>query len=332
MSQITIKELSKILNLSVSTVSKALNDSHEISLKTKERVVKAAKLNNYQPNLIAKRLKYGKTFTLAVIIPSIQDSFFMRVLHGIEEAASHTEYNIITCSTRNHHEKEKEIVNNLASGIVDGFIIAPAKETILKEDFSHFEYVINANKPIVWIDRGIDSVQSCVVKSNNTSAVYNATKKLIEKGRKKIAIISYNNELSTGKDRIKGYTEALIDQNLEIDSSLILQNNDSESLANLKSFITKHKVDGIICTDEASSFNALKALKELKIKSKDVSIIGYTDEKVAQNLSPELTTINQHRKTIGEIALKTLIEILDSTNPKSKNILIDSTLEIRDSF
>ncbi len=333
MGKVTLKELSKILGISVSTVSKALNDSVEISATTKTRVLELAREYDYQPNPIAKRLKLGKTFTIAVVIPSIQDSFFVRVLHGIEEAISNTDYNLITCSTRNLHSKEIETINNLANGVVDGYIIAPAKETLVKQRFNHFNSIIGSNKPVIFIDRGIGSFNSCLIKSNDKKAVYDATIKLIEKGRKKIAIISYNYNINTGRERIEGYFQALKERQIDVKPSLVIKPDKTNSEEDLKKLLLFNQFDAIICTDEQSSFDVLRKIKRSNLKiPEDISVIGYMDENVAKNLTPQLSTINQHRKTIGKNALEQLIKTIEDGVLIEKPVKINSSLELRESF
>jgi len=333
MGKVTLKDLSKILNISVSTISKALNDSTEISTKTKKRVLKTVEIYGYQPNLIAKRLKSGKTFTFAVVIPSIQDSFFVRVLHGIEEAASITEYNLITCSTRNSYAKEVETIKSLSNGLVDGFIIEPGKETLIEQKFSHFKSLINSNKPIVFIDRGIESLKSCLIKSNNKQAVYNATNKLINKGKRKIGIVSYNSNINTGRERIEGYIQSLNEHNINILPSSITRLDKENSEKELQKHLSIDEFDAFICTDEQSSYDVLRMIKKSKFNvPDDISVIGYMDENVAQNIDPQLTTINQHRKTIGNKAFKLLIGNIHNIEMKEKTLKINSTLEIRESF
>lgn len=331
MKKVTIKQLAEILGVSISTVSKALNNSYEISDATRKRVVETAEIYGYFPNPIARRLKYGKTYTLGVILPTIQDNFFVRVLHGIEEEIYNTEYNIITCSTRNVYTKEVELIHNL-SGIVDGFIIAPAKETILKQDFRHFRKAIKMGKPILMFDRIINSIDCSTIESNNINAVFNATIQLIDKGRNNI-VIACNNELSTDKDRIKGYIKALQRTQIDFDSNLILKIDPIDFKNRLKKILNDKTIDAIICTDEDSTYEVLKVIKFLGKKiPEEISIIAYIDEKIAQNLEPEITTINQHRKTIGETAVKTLISQIEEEKSLPKRIKLNSTLYRRASF
>ena len=216
--------------------------------------------------------------------------------------------------------------------MVDGFIVAPAKETFVKQDFKHFREALKMKKPILMFDRIIQSLNCNTIESDNIKAVFNATNKLISKGKRQIAIVSCNSNLSTGQDRIEGFTRAM--QMNRIHCKNFILKSDTIHLNNhLTQFLNKIKVDSIICTDEDSTYEVLKVLKGLGRKiPEDVSIIAYIDEKIAQNLTPEITTINQHRKTIGETALKMLIEQIENNELEVKKNKINSTLNIRGSF
>ena len=200
-SNITLKQLSSILGVSISTISKALNDSHEISDATKKRIVESAKLHNYQPNKIAVGLKSGKTNTIAVVIPSVQNSFFARALYGIESMISDTNYNIIVCLTKESHAKEVETFNMLSNGVVDGFIVAVSEETQSLQDYDHFYNVIENGKSVVMFDRVIEAVDCGKVTTNDFTALSEATQKLIESDRKQIILLSAIHKLNVGKQR-----------------------------------------------------------------------------------------------------------------------------------
>ena len=156
---ITIKELSKILEVSISTVSKALNDSYEISDSTKERIKSAAKLHNYKPNKLAVNLKSGKTNTIGVVLPSIKNFFMSRVLRGIDSVIAKSQYNIIISITNESYDKEVQSVQTLSNGLVDAIIIAVSEETQIKQDFSHLNSLIG-DTPLLMVDRIVNSI-SC---------------------------------------------------------------------------------------------------------------------------------------------------------------------------
>lgn len=328
-SNITLKQLSSILGVSISTISKALNDSHEISDATKKRIVKSAKLHNYQPNKIAVGLKSGKTNTIAVVIPSVQNSFFARALYGIESMISNTNYNIIVCLTKESHSKEVETFNMLSNGVVDGFIVAVSEETQNLQNYDHFHNVIENGKSVVMFDRVIESVNCGKVTTNDFTALSEATQKLIESERKQIILLSTIQGLNVGKQRAQGYIMAMEAAGL---APVLLESTDKLAGAVMADYLKSNSVDAIVALDTDASLSALKAVKSSEKKiPQDIAVIGYVSERMAHNLTPELTTINQHSYTIGNSAATMMVESLRTKSSEVKQLVISSTLSVRDS-
>ena len=328
-SNITLKQLSSILGVSISTISKALNDSHEISDATKKRIVKSAKLHNYQPNKIAVGLKSGKTNTIAVVIPSVQNSFFARALYGIESMISNTNYNIIVCLTKESHSKEVETFNMLSNGVVDGFIVAVSEETQNLQNYDHFHNVIENGKSVVMFDRVIESVNCGKVTTNDFTALSEATQKLIESERKQIILLSTIQGLNVGKQRAQGYVKAMEAAGL---APVLLESTDKLAGAVMADYLKSNPVDAIMALDTDASLSALKAVKSSGKKiPQDIAVIGYVSERMAHNLTPELTTINQHSYTIGNSAATMMVESLRTKSSEVKQLVISSTLSVRDS-
>jgi len=328
-SNITLKQLSSILGVSISTISKALNDSHEISDATKKRIVKSAKLHNYQPNKIAVGLKSGKTNTIAVVIPSVQNSFFARALYGIESVISNTNYNIIVCLTKESHSKEVETFNMLSNGVVDGFIVAVSEETQNLQNYDHFHNVIENGKSVVMFDRVIESVNCGKVTTNDFTALSETTQKLIESERKQIILLSTIHGLNVGKQRAQGYVKAMEAAGL---APVLLESTDKLAGAVMADYLKSNPVDAIMALDTDASLSALKAVKSSGKKiPQDIAVIGYVSERMAHNLTPELTTINQHSFTIGNSAATIMVESLRTKSSEVKQLVISSTLSVRDS-
>lgn len=325
----TLKELSSILGFSISTISKALNGSNEISTITKKRVIEIAKKYNYRPNKIALGLKFGKTYTIAVIIPSVQNSFFARALYGIESVISSTKYSSIICLTGESHEKEVSNFDVLSNGVVDGFIVAASLETQTLGDFNHFSNVLNEGKSLVMFDSVIDEIPCTKVKTNDYAAISKATKNLISSNRKKILLLSTIYNSNVGKQRTEGYKKSMIDADLE---PLILKSNIDDIEMCLENYIIKNKIDAVIASDNDSSFVTYKVAKKLqKAIPDDIAVIGYTSELIADYLIPELTTINQHSFTMGKTAAKLLLDQLEAKNNTHQTFIINSTLSKRNS-
>ena len=327
--RVTLKELSSILGFSISTISKALNGSNEISTITKKLIIETAQKHNYRPNKIALGLKSGKSYTIAIIIPSVQNSFFARALYGIESVISNTKYSSIICLTGESHEKEVSNFDVLSSGVVDGFIVAVSLETQTLGEFNHFSNVLNEGKSLVMFDCVIDEIPCIKVKTNDYDAIKKATKDLISSNRKKILFLSTIYNSNVGKQRAEGYKKSIIDAGRE---PLILESNIDYIEICLENYIRDNKIDAVIASDNDSSFVTYKVSKKLqKTIPDDIAVIGYTSEYIAGYLSPELTTINQHSFTMGKTAAKLLLEQLETKNNNDQTFVINSTLSKRDS-
>ncbi|MDA9576492.1 LacI family transcriptional regulator [Flavobacteriaceae bacterium] len=326
-SKINLKELASILGVSISTISKALNDSHEISDATKKRIVELAKLHNYRPNKIALGLKSGRTNTIAVVIPSVQNSFFARALYGIESVISQTKYSTIVCLTKESYDKEVDNFDMLSNGVVDGFIVAVSEETQMLKDFSHFENAISDEKSLVMFDRVIDSIPCTKVTTNDYTAISEATQNLIKSNRKNIILLSAINNLNVGKQRTKGYRKAIQEAGLE---PVVLESNRNGIVEVLKNHIESNPVDAVIALDTDASFASYKVARQFGKKiPEDMAVIGYVSERMAPYLAPELTTINQHSYTMGKTAATLLLEQLENKSNKNQSVVIDSTLSQR---
>lgn len=321
----TLKELSKILGVSISTISKALNDSHEISVATKEKIQKAAKEHNYQPNRIAMTLKSGKTKTIGVILPSIKNFFLSRVLRGIENVIAKTDYNIIISITNESYEKEVQSVETLSNGIVDAIIIAVSEETQVKQNFAHLND-FQSKKPLLMFDRIVYSMDCDKVLIDDYEAVFNATNSLQFDGRKSVALASTISNLSVGKLRVKGYVAAVEGKQ----ESIIIEGEENEIESTIKSLIEERKIDAIIALDEEASLACFRAGKKTgTLNDRTISLIGYAGTKISEHLTPSLTTINQHGKSVGIEAAKLLLRKLEKPSKESESIIINSTMHKR---
>jgi len=307
---ITLKDLAKKLDVSVSTVSKALNDSPEISEETVSRVIALAKYYNYTPNKNALSLKNRETKTIGVIIPNILNRFFAKVLFGIQEEATHLGYNIIVCISNESIDKEKESLQLLSNGSVDGFILAVSEETQLIADHEHFEALLKADLPMVMFDRVLENIHCDKVIIDDIDASFKAVSTLIQKGRKKIAFISTITDLNVGKLREKGYHKAIIDTFNSYDASLVLNiSKDHDAQEQIRTFIIKNKsIDGIIAADNISGTMAISVASSLGISCpEDLSVIGFADNAISNLSVPKLSTLDQNAKKIGKSALNLLV-------------------------
>ena len=322
---ITIKELSKMLDVSISTVSKALNDSHEISPATKERIQEAAKLYNYKPNRIAVNLKSGRTNTIGVIVPSVQNFFMTQVLRGIESVFADTPYNVIISITHESYDKEVQFLNTLTQGFVDGIIMAVSEETFIKKEYDHFTS-FDKNKALLMFDRVVNSVNCDKVLIDDQASVLDATKKLMASGRKQIVLTSTISNLSVGKQRINGYTKAIS----SLHEPVLISDTEENIEARVKQLLDEGKVDAIVALDQESTLASFRAGKAKKVlDNRAVSIVGYAGQVIAENLTPSLTTIDQNGVRIGELAAELLLKKLKKPLKDSESVVVNSTYQKR---
>ena len=322
---ITIKELSKILEVSISTVSKALNDSYEISDSTKERIKAAAKTYNYKPNKLAVNLKSGKTNTIGVVLPSIKNFFMSRVLRGIDSVIAKSNYNIIISITNESFDKEVQSVQTLSNGLVDAIIIAVSEETQIKKDFSHLSNLVG-DIPLLMVDRIVNSINCDKVLVDDYNAIFNAVSDLIFEGKKSIALVSSINNLNVGKLRTKGYLAAI--QNKQ--EPIVLEGQEGYIEIELSKLIESNKIDAIMALDQESSLAAFRIGKVKKVlNNKKVSIIGYASRVISEHLTPKLTTIDHHGKKVGITSAKLLLKRLDSSESEPESIIVNSTVQKR---
>ncbi|UPQ77780.1 LacI family transcriptional regulator [Flavobacterium azooxidireducens] len=312
--KVTLKQIARELDVSISTVSKSLKDSAEISEDTRQKVQAFAKLYNYKPNNIALSLKNKKTKTIGIIIPEIVHHFFATVISGVENVANEHGYNVIVCLSDESFDKEVINMEMLANGSIDGFIMSLSKETQQKKDFHHISEVINQGMPVVMFDRVTNDILcDKVIIDDNLSAIQ-AVQTLIDKGLKKIALITTVDYVSVGKLRTEGYLKALKSNDIKIDENLILKIEDIEHCDEaIDNLINTQKIDAIFAVNELFAVTAIKSALKIGLKiPEDIAVIGFTDGIISKYSSPSITTVSQNGIKMGGKAAKMLIERLES--------------------
>ncbi len=334
--KVTLKQIAKELDVSISTVSKALKDSVEISLDTRQKVKAFAKLYNYKPNNIALSLKNRKTKTIGVIIPEIVHHFFTTVIGGVEKVANEKGYNVIICSSNNSFDKEVINLEMLASGSADGFILSVAKETQQKKDYHHIEETMSQGMPVVLFDRIIDELVCDKVIIDDGKGAQMATNHLLSLGCKKIAILTTVDYISVGKLRTNGYLRALRAYDITAREDYILKIEDIDHCeSEIADFLKDKDLDAIFAVNELFAVTAAKILNNQGKKiPDDVSIVGFTDGILSKHFIPSLTTISQHGEEMGIRAAKLLIDKLEGEEDvpeEYKTVIIDTSLIQRQS-
>ena len=331
----TLKQIAKEFEVSISTVSKALSDSPEISEATKIKIQEYAKLQNYKPNSIAKNLKNQRTNTIGVIIPNILNPFFAKVFSGIEKAALAKGYNVITGISNESYEKEMQVMDMLNNGTIDGFIVSVAEETQSVKEYQHFKDIINSGTPIVMFDRVAETIVCDKVIVDDFESSYDATLHLLKLGSKKIALLSTIGNLSVGKLRFDGYQKALEENNIKLNDELLVVENEIDLFdKKLTDLFLKEKVDAIFALDEHASTMAMKLAIKKGIKiPEQLNIIGFADGVWSKRLTPSLSTVSQHAPEIGAKAAVLLINKLNTKDEfyQHQTIVIKTELRQRES-
>jgi LacI family transcriptional regulator len=323
--KVTLKQIAKELDVSISTVSKSLRDSPEISEDTRLKVQAFAKLYNYRPNLIALSLKNKKTKTIGIIIPEIVHHFFATVISGIEHVANEKGYNVIVCLSDESFDKEVINMEMLANGSIDGFIMSLSKETQQRKDFHHISEVINQGMPVVLFDRVTNDVLCDKVIIDDKLAAYNAVESLINNGMKKIGLITTVDYVSVGKLRTDGYLQALQNHGILRDEKLIVKIEDIDNCSNqIEELLGESGVDSIFAVNELFAVTAIKAAKKLKMNvPEDIAVIGFTDGIISTYSSPSITTVSQNGIKMGSKAAQMLIERLESEDEDNEQYITE---------
>ena len=334
MANITIKKLAQELNLSVGTVSKALKDSHEISIETKRKVHELVDKLNYIPNPYASSLRKRKSKTIAVVLPEVADSFFSLAINGIEEIAQEKGYHVLIYLTHESFLKEEAILKEFNSGRVDGILISVSRETT---QGSHICDVQTFGIPVVFFDRVCEEVETAKVTTNDFESGYVAANHLIEKGCGQITYLSISNTLSIANKRMEGYYKALADHDIKARENGVVfcTNNEEENYQTIKNLMNNDShPDGIIASVEKLTITVYHVCNDLQLQiPQNVKVISFSNLASALILNPSLTTITQPAFEMGKAAASLLFNALEKRNYilKSENVILPSVLNVRNS-
>ncbi|MGK9125722.1 LacI family transcriptional regulator [Olivibacter sp. SA151] len=315
---ITIKDIAQALNLSASTVSRALSDSYEINPETKKRVLAYAEQNNYKRNPIALSLKQRKSYSIGVVVCEVANSFFSQAIDGIESIAYKNGYNIIITQTHDSYDREVMNIKYLANRSVDGILISLSAETT---NFDHIKKLHDAGLPIVFFDRIYDGLATHKVSSDNRNGAKMATQHLIEKGYRKIAHLANAPHLSITKERLAGYREALTENGIPIEEANITYchhggSNQKEVDAAVQYFLSMdEKPDSIFVASDRLSIGCLTAIKKYGDKAYMPAIAGFSNSDVLDLFSTDFSSIRQPAFEMGRVATDRLIQLIESKYP-----------------
>ena len=327
---ITIKDIARALNLSTSTVSRALRDSYEISPETKRLVIEYAERLNYRPNPIALSLKENRSRAIGVIVPQIANNFFSQVINGIEAAAYSRGYYVFIFQSHESYERELVTVQQAVDRKADGLLISLSSST---SDVSLLHTLQEKKLPIVLFDRVSAELDVPCVTSDNFGGAFAATEHLIQTGRRRIAHITIPPYISITQERLAGYRAALDQYGLPYDERLVRYADFSQTdIGPIIDDLLAQAPDAFLAASDRLAIGCLSALKKRNIAIPEaVSLIGFTNTPVADLLAPSLSTVEQPALEMGQVAAWRLIDLIEGKNrhPQSNTVRIATQLVLR---
>ena len=334
-SKVTIKDLAERLDLSISTISRALSDHKGIASDTKKKVKDLAQELDYFPNSIASNLRQRKTHSIGVIVPQIDVYFHSLVISGIEEIAYKNGYSVTIYQSKDSLEREVAITKSLQENMVAGIITCISLET---NNCDHFEKFNASNIPVVLYDRDNNSFKGSKVVIDDYEASFKATEHLISINCKKIAHVAGNQNTGIFRNRLKGYKDALKKHNIDIDENLIVF---SKSLSYEEGKRCARKLlsgrvipDGIFCANDYTAVSAIQVCSKAKLViPDDIAIIGFSNYPVSTVIEPSLTTIDDMAYKMGQAAIKLLLRQIEQKDDSiaSETIVLKTKLIKRES-
>ncbi|MBC7721038.1 MAG: LacI family DNA-binding transcriptional regulator [Pedobacter sp.] len=330
--QATIKDIARALQVSTSTVSRALRNSNDVNQDTRKAVLALAEELNYQPNQLALSLLHKQTHTIGVIVPNL-DFVVSTMVKGIDEVALEAGYTVMVCQSNESYGREILNTRRLMDSLVDGFIISVSSETKMVD---HFKKIQNQKKPIVVFDRVTPDLQAPKVRLDNEEGGLLATQHLIDQGYKRIAILAGPENLDISNRRMDGYLKALKDNKMKVDKDLIIHcdfNQDYAYLATKELLAMKRRPDAIFTISDRMAIGAMLAIKEKRLNMPyDIGLVGFNNEPVTSLVTPMISSVEQPAFEIGKQTAKLFIELMHGdVDLSDREIVLKPKLFIRES-
>jgi len=333
----TIYDIAAKLNITASSVSRALNNSNYVNENTKQLILKTAAEMNYKRNILASNLRKGHSKTIGIVVPRINQNFFSNVIAGIEEATYEKDYNLIICQSGESHEKEVKCINTLINQQVDCIVISISADS---HDYKHLKNVIDHGIQLIQFDRVVDELETLKVINDNEQASMEAVSHLIDQGYKRIALLEGPQNLDIFRQRKNGYLSALKKYKLPVIDELLVENALTKEMgaeATRKLLSLKNPPDAIFAsTSDFSALGVLEVATAMGFKvPAQLGILGYSNEAFTELTSPSITTIDQFSVYMGktvadlyfqEMENKDILVVPKTISIKPKLIIRSSTL------
>jgi LacI family transcriptional regulator len=329
-SEPTIHDIARELNISASTVSRALKDNPRISLKTKEKIRAMAASLGYQPNTLASNLRNKKSNTIGIVVPLIIRHFFSSVISGVEDVAYRAGYNVVISQSNDLVAKEIDIVNSMFSNRVDGLIISISMQT---DTFDHLKIFKKKNIPLVFFDRVVPEIDTDKIVVDDFNGGFRVTQHLIDQGYQRIGHLAGPQNLVTYLDRKNGYIEALKKNGIPYDESLVIINTltSEEGVSAVQQLINlTDPPDAIFCGNDTTALSSMIYLRDKGIRiPQEIGIVGFSNEPFSKVVSPSISTIEQPGFEMGQKAAELLIRQIETEERTYQTIVLPTELIIR---
>ncbi len=331
--QATLRDIARTLNVSISTVSRALQGYAEVNEETRKSVLQVAEQMEYAPNQVAQNLRSNKTKLLGIVVPELATHFFSANLSGFQDVAADKGYNVVICQSKESYVGEVQNIHTLMSSRVDGLIISLSKETT---DFDHLKVLHNKGIPLVLFDRVCDQINTTSILVDEHDGAFIATEHLIKMGCRHIAHLSGPENLSISRNRLQGYTDALRKYNLPIQPEMIRHSSLSaeDVTAHAQALLDlPQPPDAIFAINDPAAIQVMQVIKERGLKiPEDIALVGFNNEPITALLEPALTTIAQPAFQMGQLAARHILEqIMKPEEFIPQKIVLKTTLIIRKS-
>ena len=332
MKHVTIKDVAKKLNVSISSVSRAFNDKYDIKKETKDLILKTAEDMGYFPNPIAKKLSQNKTYNIGVVVPEFVNEFYSEIIIAIQEVFISEGYQVLVMQSDENQEQELANVKTLIQNMMDGLIIAP----ITKND--NMDYYLKQRDngyPIVFMNRVEESLPASKVIFNNQKWSFFATEHLISHGHKRIYHLAGHKNLCVSNERIKGFKRALKKHKIPEENYKIIETGllSNEGITAVEDLIYNHDLpDALFCENDLVAMGAIKKLKDNGYRvPEDVAVMGFTETRMAELVTPQLSSVKQPTYEMGKKAAELLIKHIKNDSLAQETIIMNGELNIRES-
>jgi len=324
---IGIKDIARECKVSATTVSRALNNSKEISKKTREHILKTCEERGYIPNSSARNLILNKTNMIGLLIPDITNQYYAYVSKGVSSYLDEIGYGLVLCNSDRKKENENRYIDFLSQRRVDGIILIPVKPKA--EDYKK----IIKNVPLVMVDNYVNDLEISYVGNDNYAGARKIVSHMIRQGYRKIGMILGDEYSSASNERLNGYKDVLIENNIEIKNEILLYSSANfDDGFKLTEILIKQKVEAIFTINDTVAMGVMKYCHMNNIQiPKDIGIAGYDDIEQAAMLPVPLTTVHQRKFQLGKTAAKILIDEINNNQSAKQRIILQPELIIRKS-